>query len=156
MKITQNAESRGYRRPESVLVVIHSPALDCLLLERVQPAGFWQSVTGSLHWGETPAEAAAREVLEETGIEPAGLRDARESRRFAILPEWRRKFAPGVTENVEHWFYLEVPAQVPVTLSSSEHRAHAWLGLDAAIERVGSWSNRQALKRLRRLPGECS
>ncbi|HEY5567780.1 MAG TPA: NUDIX domain-containing protein, partial [Gammaproteobacteria bacterium] len=50
-----------------MLVVIYTRALDCLLLERVVPADFWQSVTGTLDWGETPAAAAAREVLEETG-----------------------------------------------------------------------------------------
>ena len=45
-----------FRRPESVLVVIYTPALDCLLLERVSPPGYWQSVTGTLGWDETPAE----------------------------------------------------------------------------------------------------
>src|SRR5690606_10646652 len=109
-----------------------------------------QSVTGSLHWDETPADAAAREVVEETGLEPAGLRDARETRRFEIFPEWRRKYAPGVTENLEHWFYLEVSAPVPVVLSPREHRRHAWLALEAAVERVSSWTNREALERLQR------
>ena len=61
-----------YKIPESVLVVVHTPGLDVLLIRRadsVEP--FWQSVTGSkdaLH--EPYAATAAREVREETGIDP--------------------------------------------------------------------------------------
>jgi dATP pyrophosphohydrolase len=146
------ARSHGearFRRPESVLVVIYTAALECLLLERVVPAGLWQSVTGSLEWGETPAGAAAREVVEETGIDPKGLRDAGLARRFEIWPEWRHKFAPGVTENLEHVWYLELPAPVPVTLNRQEHRAYRWVALEEAIRAVTSWTNREALERLR-------
>lgn len=143
------AHADGYRRPESVLVVIHTPRLECLLLERVLPVGFWQSVTGSLYWDETPIDAAAREVVEETGLDPAGLRDAHVTRRFEIYPEWRRKFAPGVRENVEHGFYLEVPGAMPIELNPGEHSAYAWLPLEDAIARVGSWTNREAIEALR-------
>ena len=139
-----------HRRPESVLVVIHTPRLECLLLQRVLPAGFWQSVTGSLQWGETALDAARREVVEETGLDPGGLRDAHVTRRFEINPEWRRKFAPDVHENVEHAFYLEVPRPVPVELNPDEHSAYAWVALDDAIARVWSWTNRAALEVLRR------
>ena len=147
------ASPSRFRRPESVLVVIHTAALDCLLLERVVPAGLWQSVTGSLEWGETPAEAAAREVVEETGIDPQGLRDARTVRRFEIWPEWRRKFAPGVTENAEYLWYLELPEPAPVTLNAREHRAYRWFELEEAIRAVAFWTNREALERLRHAAG---
>lgn len=141
--------AREFRRPESVLVVVHTPALECLLLERVRPAGFWQSVTGTLNWAESAAEAAAREVREETGLAPAGLVDAGITQRFPILPEWRARYAPGVRENVEHLWYLEIPAVAPVTLDPDEHSAYAWLPLEAAIAKVASWTNRAALERLR-------
>jgi dATP pyrophosphohydrolase len=36
-----------FKIPESVLVVIHTPALDVLLIRRADAAAFWQSVTGS-------------------------------------------------------------------------------------------------------------
>jgi dATP pyrophosphohydrolase len=142
------AEAQRYRRAESVLVIVHTPQLECLLLERVRPTGFWQSVTGSLEWDETPAAAAAREVREETGLEPTGLRDAGISRRFPILPEWRTRFAPDVTENTEHLWYLELPGRQPVTLNPAEHCDFRWLPLAEAIRSASSWTNREGLERL--------
>jgi dATP pyrophosphohydrolase len=138
-----------FRRPESVLIVVHTPALDCLLLERVQPRGFWQSVTGSLRDAETPAECAARELTEETGLAPQGLRDARIQRSFPILPAWRSRYAPGIERNVEHQWYLEVPEVRAVRIEPTEHVAYLWLPVDAAIEKVASWTNREALERLK-------
>jgi dihydroneopterin triphosphate diphosphatase len=138
-----------FRRPESVLVVVHTPELDCLLLERVEPRGFWQSVTGTLRWAETPAECAARELAEETGLGSLGLRDAQVRRSFPILPAWRSRYAPGVDSNVEHQWYLEVPEVRAVEIEPAEHVAYLWLPVDAAIEKVASWTNREALQRLK-------
>lgn len=138
----------AHKRPESVLVVVHDPVFRCLMLERVRPVGFWQSVTGSLEWGETPAEAAARELVEETGLEPAALRDARVVRTFPILPEWQARYGPGVTENAEYRWYLEVDAGAEITLRPEEHRAYRWLPLPEAIAIASSWTNREALEAL--------
>jgi dATP pyrophosphohydrolase len=138
-----------FRRPESVLVVVHTPRLDCLLLERVEPRGFWQSVTGTLLPAETPAECAARELQEETGLLPVGLRDARVQRSFPILPAWRSRYAPGVDSNLEHQWYLEVPEVSAVRIEPKEHVAYLWLPVEAAIEKVVSWTNREALERLK-------
>lgn len=140
--------ARRFRRPESVLVVVHTAALECLLIERVSPPGFWQSVTGTLGWDETPAAAAARELREETGLDSSGLRDAHVARRFPILPSWRSRYAPDVTGNLEHLFYLELPERCPVTLDPAEHRAFVWLNVEEAIARVASWTNREGLERL--------
>jgi dATP pyrophosphohydrolase len=138
-----------FRRPESVLVVVHTTALDCLLLERFEPRGFWQSVTGTLRWGETPAECAAREVGEETGLAPHGLRDARVQHSFSILPAWRSRYAPGVDSNLEHLWYLEVPTVRAVRIEPTEHVAYRWLPIDEAIVKVASWTNREALQLLK-------
>lgn len=137
-----------FKRPESVLVVVHTPLLDCLLLERVEPQGFWQSVTGTLRWDETPTECAARELGEETGLPAAGLRDAHVQQSFPILPAWRARYAPEVESNLEHLWYLEVPEVRAVRLEPSEHVAYLWLPVDAAIGKVASWTNREALQRL--------
>lgn len=139
-------DQRQFRRPESVLVIVHTTELECLLLERLDPAGFWQSVTGSLHWDESPAEAAAREVREETGIEAAGLTAAGVSRSFSIFPQWLDRYQPGVTQNTEHLWFMELAAPQPVRLSQDEHRAWQWLPLREAIEVVSSWTNREGLE----------
>ena len=139
---------RRFKRPESVLVVIYTRSLECLLLERATPRGFWQSVTGSLAWDETPAECAAREVREETGLATDGLLDARREHVFAIMPSFRHRYAPGVENNLEHLWYLERPTIEPVRLEATEHVAFEWLPIDAAIARVSSWTNRAALEHL--------
>jgi dATP pyrophosphohydrolase len=146
----------GFKRPESVLVIVYTRARECLLLERTQPAGFWQSVTGSLRWDETPAECAARELEEETGLSALGLRAAGIAREFPILPAWRARYAPDVATNREHLWHLELPARQAVRLQPHEHVAYEWLPLELASAKVASWTNREALEELARRAGEAS
>jgi len=139
--------------PVSVLVVIHTPALEVLLLERAARPGFWQSVTGSLESLEEPARAAARrEVREETGIDvgPEALLDWKIAHAFEIYAHWRGRFPPGTTHNTEHVFSLELPARARVRLAPDEHRAQRWLPWRAAAQACFSWSNRDVI---RMLPG---
>ena len=133
--------------PVSALVVIHTPALQVLLLERADHPGFWQSVTGSQHEGEALRDTAEREVFEETGIEAAryALEDWNLRNVYEIYPVWRHRYAPGVTHNTEHVFGLRVPEPLPVRLEPREHLASAWLPWEQAAERVFSWSNRKAI-----------
>jgi dATP pyrophosphohydrolase len=136
-----------HKIPVSTQGVIYTPALDVLLLERADRPGFWQSVTGSQDPGETLAETAAREVLEETGIRAADhrLEDWNLQNVFEIYPVWRDRYAPGVTHNTEHVFGLRVPGRVPVRLEPREHLAAEWLPWHEAAARVFSWSNRKAI-----------
>lgn len=137
----------GYKQPVSVLVVIHTPAFDVLLLERTLHPGFWQSVTGSREGFETPAETAHREVGEETGIDTRSysLNDWQVSNTFEIFAEWRHRYAPGVTHNTEHVFSLQVPERIAITPSPDEHRDWLWLPWQEAAARCFSWSNRDAI-----------
>ena len=140
----------GFKIPVSALVVIHTPALEVLLLERADHPGFWQSVTGSQHEGETLRETAIREVGEETGIDAASHRLEEWNLRnvYEIYPVWRHRYAPGVTHNTEHVFGLRIPAPVPVTLAPREHLSAEWVPWREAAERVFSWSNRGAILKL--------
>lgn len=148
-----------YKIPVSVLVVIHTPRLEVLLLERADAPGFWQSVTGSLdHAEETPAQAAQREVAEETGLIlgqgaclDGELLDWALSNVYEIYPRWRQRYAPGVTHNTEHVFGLRLPRAVPVQLCAREHTRYDWLPWQEAADRCFSPSNAEAILTLPRM-----
>lgn len=146
--------AHGYKIPESVLVVIHTPALDVLMLERADKPGFWQCVTGSKDTLSEPlADTASREVLEETGIRvqdlaPEALQDWALVNVYDIYPVWRHRYAPGVTRNTEHVFGLTVPAGIGVTLAPREHLRHRWLPWREAADLCFSPSNAEAILQL--------
>ncbi len=135
------------KQPISVLVVIHTPELDVLLLERAAHPGFWQSVTGSREGDEALLTTACREVGEETGIQLPGecFHDWALTNTYEIFAEWRHRYAPGVSENTEHVFSLCLPMRCDITTSPQEHRAWQWLPWRDAAERCFSWSNRDAI-----------
>lgn len=142
--------------PESVLVVIHTVALEVLLIERVDCPGFWQSVTGSKDALDEPMPAVAvREVFEETGIRigspevpRASLRDWGYHIEYDIYPQWRHRYAAGVVRNTEHWFSLEVPRDISILLAPREHRSCQWLPWEAAAQCCFSPSNGEAIRQL--------
>lgn len=140
-----------FKIPESVLVVMHSLDGQVLLLERTDHPGFWQSVTGSRASLDEPLRATcAREVAEETGLAaaPEAFGDWQLVHRYAIYPQWRHRYAPGVTVNTEHVFGLRVDAPFVPTLCAREHTAFAWLPWRDAADRCFSWTNAQAIRRL--------
>jgi len=141
---------QGFKVPVSVLVLVHTPELQVLLIERVRPAGQWQSITGSLEPGESPLHAAVREVEEETGLRylASAFRDWHHSNRFRIRGPWRPMYAPDVTHNTEHVFSLCIPQPLEVILAPGEHTAQQWLPWRQAAETAFSWSNRDAILRL--------
>lgn len=140
----------GYKQPVSVLVVIYTPALEVLLLERAAHPGFWQSVTGSREADEALIATACREVAEETGIDTIRHRpdDWRITNTFEIFTEWRHRYAPGVTQNEEHVFGLQLPEKCNIAIAPGEHRDWCWMPWQAASERCFSWSNRDAIRLL--------
>jgi dATP pyrophosphohydrolase len=149
---------RPHKIPESVLVVIHTPDLDVLLIERADTPGFWQSVTGSKDTlEESLTDTCIREVFEETGIgvgtpevPTTALRDCDLINVYEIYPRWRARYAPGVTHNTEHVFALEVPAGTAVVLAPREHVAARWLPWREAADACFSPSNAEAILHLPR------
>ena len=139
-----------YKTPVSVLVVIYTPDLQVLLLERADHPGYWQSVTGSQHQGETLLQTAARETAEETGLDIDNflLTDLNLLTKYEIFQEWRWRYAPNVTHNTEHAFSLLLPKVTPVTVSPREHLGYTWLSQQEAIKKVFSHSNAEAIRKL--------
>lgn len=139
----------SFKLPESVLVVVHTAALDVLLIERAANPGFWQSVTGSREPDDPDLEATARrELFEETGLSAGTLTDWRLTNRYEIWPQWRARYAPDVTHNVEHVFGFRVPQTTVATLDPAEHTAQLWLPRQQAMAKVFSPSNRDAIWQL--------
>jgi dihydroneopterin triphosphate diphosphatase len=150
--MTASSLPADHKIPESVLVVIFTPELNVLLIERADQCGFWQSVTGSRDALDEPlAQTAAREVFEETGIRAStadttsrlvnwGLANV-----YDIYPVWRHRYAPGVTRNTEHVFGLCVPVACAVALNPREHVASQWLPYRAAADACFSPSNAEAI-----------
>ena len=137
-----------YKRPESVLILVCTRAGEVMLMERTRPHGFWQSVTGSLRWGESARAAAARELAEETGLQDgARLVDLRSGERFPIVPPWRARYAPEVHLNREHWFLYQLPGRRTIHLNPTEHRQYRWLSAAEASRRASSWTNRRLIQR---------
>ncbi|HEY1991678.1 MAG TPA: dihydroneopterin triphosphate diphosphatase [Gammaproteobacteria bacterium] len=137
--------SRQFKRPESVLIIVHTDAGQVLQMLRREPADFWQSVTGSLREGETPLKAARRELREETGLDgDAGLTDGGVINRYPIHPAWRHRYAPQVRENTEYLFHIQLAGPCDISLSD-EHLAYRWLPREQAAETAGSATDRAAI-----------
>lgn len=140
-----------YKIPVSTLVLVYTPSLEVLLIERADFADHWQSVTGSQEPGESLATTATRELAEETGIDASrygGVVDWNMHHEFEIFSQWSHRFGPGTTHNTEHVFGLEVPARIPVTLAPLEHLRHVWLPWPDAAAKCFSWTNRAAIEAL--------
>ena len=143
----------SHKIPVSALVLVHTPDLRVLLLERADYPGYWQSVTGSQEPGEALRVTATRELNEETGIDArayGGVRDWQLTNVYEIYPRWVHRYPPGTTHNTEHVFALEVPAPVAVKLNPREHLMSLWLPWQEAAAKVFSWSNRAAIEELPR------
>jgi lipoyl(octanoyl) transferase len=128
----------------TVSVVPVAPDGRVLLLRRVEArGGFWQPVTGRIEPGESPEQAARRELREETGVEapvePLGYVHA-----FGIDPRLAHEPSPAVRTAEETAFLARLPAGAAVL--SHEHQEQAWLRLDEALARLPYAGLRRAVR----------
>ena len=137
-----------FRRPESVLVLVHDQHQQILTMQRQDDLSFWQSVTGSLEPGEHPEQTAYREVFEEINVDIRAMKlkliNLNQSTQYQIRPQWRHRYSPDVTTNTEHWFALQIPSHTHIILT--EHVAYEWLSCEAAIEKMWSSTNCAAIR----------
>jgi lipoyl(octanoyl) transferase len=129
--------ARADARPDLRTVSVVPVGADgrVLLLRRsAQRGGFWQQVTGRIEPGEAPAEAARRELREETGADVPVV-DLGYVHSFALDPAINRISSATVFVVEEHAFGARLPAGFEARISD-EHAAHAWAEPQEAAERV--------------------
>lgn len=111
------------RRTVSVVVTREDGRV--LLLQRTpERGGFWQPVTGRVEQGESPEQAAQRELREETGVE-SPVRPLRYEHAFAL----------GHAEVIRETAFT-ARALGDVRVDPSEHVASGWFSADEAIAKV--------------------
>jgi 8-oxo-dGTP pyrophosphatase MutT (NUDIX family) len=118
---------------EIVVVVRRGPEL---LVMRRSPErlGYWSLVAGGLEPDETPAEAAQRELYEETRL-TSKVRPLPISLSYSLLddpPAIRARYGPGVETITVHAFVVDAPVKWEPTLDA-EHDVYEWCTLDEAL-----------------------
>jgi lipoyl(octanoyl) transferase len=136
---------------ETVSVTVVRADGRILLLRRAPDrGGFWQQVTGRLEPGESPAEAARRELREETGagvaVAPLGYVHG-----FALGPSLSDRLGGGLRTGRETAFVARVPEGFEPRLSE-EHRSSGWFTPEEAVA-VVPWAGLRRAIRLASGPG---
>jgi len=103
--------------------------------------GSWETVYGKIDSGERPEHAAARELNEETGLEPTALYNVTVNSFYLHATQ---------TVQMSIVFAAFVPDDAEVTIGE-EHQRYEWLSVDAACERYTWPREANSLRDARRL-----
>ena len=106
-----------------------------LLMHRAHD-DYWHVAAGVVEEGESVADAAARELREETGLD-LPITDLAMPQGYVVPETMRSEYAPGVTEVAIGNFAVEAPAGWEPVLNE-EHDDYRWLGLSDAIA-IAHW-----------------
>jgi len=126
------------RRPEEVQVFIcRGGGAEFLVLHRrPESGGYWHTAAGALEDGESPEEAALRELREELDLDGSGRFWPvcyRDSYPAANEPPERQAQWPAGTEAIARaGFIVEAPPTFEPTLND-EHDDYRWCNRDEAI-----------------------
>ena len=122
------------RRPEEVFILVRRGEEFLVLHRSPRQGSYWHCVAGALEAGESFAEAAVRELREETGLvaEPVDV-DREFVYSLAEEPERIPDYAPGTKTVVVRTFLVEAsPGWEPVL--DWEHDDFRWCKPADAVE----------------------
>jgi len=97
---------------------------------------YWHVVAGVVEEGETFAEAAARELREETGLD-ASVADVRRRQIYTVPDSMRAEYLAGVDQVVVENFAVAVPPGWEPVLNE-EHDEYRWLSASDSIA-IAHW-----------------
>jgi len=130
-----------------VKVLVHDGERVLLLHRRVERGNFWQPITGSIEEGESPLDAARREMREETGHDREPL-DLALAQSFMIESQWLESRYPSPIIASEIGFTAELDSHLGIRIDPLEHDTWGWFTFAQAYERIRWSDDREALERL--------
>jgi dATP pyrophosphohydrolase len=132
-------------RTREVFVLVRRGERYLLLRRSETQGGYWHCVAGGIEEGESPAIAAARELVEETGLvaEPVDL-----GRSYSYVHEpWEPDFAPGRPPVTVDCFLADAPAEWEPVLDW-EHDDYRWCSVAEGVELLFWPEPKELLQRL--------
>ncbi len=131
------------RRPDEISAggVLARPTADSWEVCLVRAGEYWGFPKGHIESGETPEQAALREISEECGLPLEALTMA------ARLPpsEYVYRRAGRLTFKLVEQFLVTAPAGVQITPQPGEIDEAEWLTIEEAVARASFKDTRRAL-----------
>jgi 8-oxo-dGTP pyrophosphatase MutT (NUDIX family) len=128
------------RSAGAVVFLREGRTLRYLLLHYKFKTEYWDFPRGKIEKGETPEQAALREVREETGLEAPLVPGFRHTIHWFYRRE-QKNYYKEVT-----YFLAEAPRK-HVAINPREHLGHAWLPYEAALERATHKNTKEVLRK---------